>query len=277
MTNGIRTNKGATAKSCNNNIEVAACPDGSSSHSRSLRTGKTNADVESVPAKANTSASTGDEISINPASKGKNRSSAGATKTMPALSAPAHKEIWASPRGKKSANRRNRDDDTSNPSLKRRNKIPKSPNSTSALLLAKTSNPCGPNNAPAMRNPKMGEMAMALLSGTTTTDAARKRSKSCPIVSKTMPVAKSSMGDAMSASSAEPMSNSLNKDREKSEKGSLPTASGTISPRSGRAKEAMEKEWRTVSILLVISISGSGVNWRGVDNSNGGVGGFGVG
>ena len=73
---GRSTSSGATKRSCSSRIVVAAFPESRSSHRRSLSTGKTKADVDSVPASARTSASDGFDTSISPASSGMKRSSA---------------------------------------------------------------------------------------------------------------------------------------------------------------------------------------------------------
>ena len=100
-TYGNTTNNGATNKSCSKSIEVAACPEFSPSHPRSFNTGKINAEVDNVPAKANTTASVGFRISINPLSNGSNRSkNCGAPNNIAAVITPVVNDICAKPKGK---------------------------------------------------------------------------------------------------------------------------------------------------------------------------------
>mmetsp|Transcript_52004 Transcript_52004/g.103495 ORF Transcript_52004/g.103495 Transcript_52004/m.103495 type:complete len:212 (-) Transcript_52004:265-900(-) len=149
---GRMTRSGATARSCRSRMEVAACPAASSSHSRSLRTGKTKADVESAPAIAATSASIGLWMLMRLASSGRKRSrNSGPPERKAKVSTPIVRESCARPSGRYCVSAANRSRDTSRPSEKRRKRIPKSPSSMSASLFEKMSAPCGPRMAPSTK------------------------------------------------------------------------------------------------------------------------------
>mmetsp|Transcript_27607 Transcript_27607/g.31508 ORF Transcript_27607/g.31508 Transcript_27607/m.31508 type:complete len:255 (-) Transcript_27607:421-1185(-) len=186
-------------------MDVAACPESSSSQPWSFKTGKTKADVERVPASANTSASMGLLMLMRPSSSVTNFSKKGAPSKIPIVSTPAVSVICAKPKGKYSVNLRNRVVDTSKPSENNKNRIPKSPSSTSALELLKTSNPCEPSKAPANKYPNIGVIPMDAQIGVTKTEADKKTSRSFPIESSTIEVAASGMLPT-SLLSASPMS-----------------------------------------------------------------------
>mmetsp|Transcript_2090 Transcript_2090/g.5138 ORF Transcript_2090/g.5138 Transcript_2090/m.5138 type:complete len:305 (-) Transcript_2090:855-1769(-) len=100
-TYGMTTSRGATNRSCRSRIDVAACPASSFSHPLSFSTGNTNADVDSVPASASTTASAGLRMSINPSSNGISRSrNCGAPSRMSAVMTPVVSDIWANPNGR---------------------------------------------------------------------------------------------------------------------------------------------------------------------------------
>mmetsp|Transcript_38898 Transcript_38898/g.47398 ORF Transcript_38898/g.47398 Transcript_38898/m.47398 type:complete len:213 (+) Transcript_38898:1536-2174(+) len=149
--NGKNTNSGATAKSCNNNTLVAASPLASSSHSFIFKTGKTNAEVDNVPANASTITSRGSCTLIILFNGKICCNNCGPPAKIDALSTPAVKLICATPKGKYLIKFCNREVLTSNPSLNNKNKMPKSPSSMSNVVLLNTSRTCGPSIAPAMR------------------------------------------------------------------------------------------------------------------------------